>query len=1120
VNLESLRELLDAAQAAEGSGLLRERHPNLRELVVNSPPRPSLGLGGTWRLIDADGTRGKLRWLPSTARAERLAALAEVCEGLPLARVVARRGQFLLEEWIFGDTLAETALCAERAAQLGELAGRLASSTPEEHGHNSFPRSDESLLDKGWRGLETAWTAGCLTTAEVDQLGRRMEANRPRNLDVGLVHLDLKPENVVSTGQGLRLIDNELLEVGPLDQDLARLWCLWPMSATQRNHFQRAYERVRPMQDFLLHEVFWAIQTLATTLAWQLRLGNAPEGLVVGLKRLADGELPRNWVTPPTGVDPAGADVNPAANRAARRVRLAFLCDYLAIGGQERICLELIRGLDRRRFEPFLYAFRGGALESEFRQLGIPLLIGSPRDPLVAESKWTVEDVREKLAYRGLLAATLRRDAIDAALVFAWRDALPALQQAGVRVAIEKLDGPSLIGKLVDKSGFDRVVAESQTVRNDLLNRVTEFGLTADQVEFIYPGIDLASFDPQSVDRDARRAELGIGPDDFVVGTVGRLIPDKNVKLLVKAFATLAASAVERGAARLLICGPDGGALPELRELVTALGLESRTLFLPPTTKVAQVLATLDVFVMTSLREGLPTALLEAMAMGLPIVTTGIGSIPEVLRGNGFLLPGYAAEGIGQRLARLWEDSELRRVQGAHSRSIATRFASRHSVGRYQELVLECLAEKPATAPPWPAGADWSADGTGTPEDEQPAAHGLAASPTLPRVLALLDGLEDSQRDLLPALAGQTELTLVWLRRPAQRHSDPPPLGKLKYRAKVDFDTSPRFEVLCAAQIGRYRPDIVYLAPTRDEGLVARLRLLLDALPAERRPRLVRSLRAFQCREWSLHSCTDQTQTLVRTSPHAHLADGWVLESAPLRDRAQHVLGLDPSLMLVVPTSQSLAQVVPPQPRLSQADQQLHLGLPGHLSGSKHTSGWWLDLVRELGQAGFVVHSFFTGDELAARQCHELAQECPQYHCESPLDLRDGEGTARRLSRLDLVGIFAGAAPGGGHPREDLGVPVQGVQAWLLGGVPVVCDSRQRGLAEWISHLGWGFVVDEAVDAAGLIHRRDEIATATRACLERRTLLSAESQAVRMARFLRRVLSQRTPRGSVEVIQP
>ena len=639
---------------------------------------------GSWMLRLADGRLVKGRRLENAERSDRLAMLTDLVEESRLATVTARRGDALLENWVVGPTLDSIPLELETAQALGGLLGRIATSSATSSLLEPRQRSTESLLIKLEQTLAELSAAEVVTRDTCRRLLTRARENAPERLGSGLVHLDLQPRNVVMTATGPTVIDNELLDVGVLDMDLARTWYLWPMSAAAQGRFLRGYAEWRSPKTFLLHEVFWAVHTLASAAAYRHRTKQPVGELSRALERLACGELPRRWVD--------NADVEQAC--AGEPVRLAFICDYLAIGGQERICLNLLRGLDRSRFAPYIYAFRGGALAASFRELDVPLLIGSDRDPLEAQEKWTARDSEEKLAYRDTLAAALARDRIDAALVFAWRDGVPAAQAAGVRVVIEKLDGPMLLGKIADKSGFDRVVAESVTLRDEVLTRRAEWGLDEERIEWVFPGIDLAEFNPTRFDRAVERARLGLCENDLVIGTVSRLITDKNIKLLLQAFAGIDPATCP-GTPQLLIVGPDGGALADLQACAHDLGINDRVHFLPATDRVAAVMAAMDVFGMTSLREGLPTVILEAMAMGLPILTTGTGSIPEVMDGNGFLLPDFGPEGLASRLQRLLCDPNLRQGMAQRSRVLATRFELRHSIGRYEEMILECLAEKP-----------------------------------------------------------------------------------------------------------------------------------------------------------------------------------------------------------------------------------------------------------------------------------------------------------------------------------------------------------------------------------------------------------------------------------------
>jgi ribonucleoside-diphosphate reductase alpha chain len=91
-------------------------------------------------------------------------------------------------------------------------------------------------------------------------------------------------------------VDNELLDVGSLDMDLARTWYLWPMSAAAQTRFLRGYEQWRSPRTFLLYEVFWAVHTLACAAAYLQRSRQPVGELPRALERLAGGELPRRWV--------------------------------------------------------------------------------------------------------------------------------------------------------------------------------------------------------------------------------------------------------------------------------------------------------------------------------------------------------------------------------------------------------------------------------------------------------------------------------------------------------------------------------------------------------------------------------------------------------------------------------------------------------------------------------------------------------------------------------------------------------------------------------------------------------------------------------------------------------
>jgi glycosyltransferase involved in cell wall biosynthesis len=168
----------------------------------------------------------------------------------------------------------------------------------------------------------------------------------------------------------------------------------------------------------------------------------------------------------------------------------------------------------------------------------------------------------------------------------------------------------------------DRVTAVSGRVKRSLAE-IEGFDPAA--IEVIHNGIDPARF--TSTREDARRL-LGVPAAASVVGTVGRLNPIKNQALLIRAFQRVLQEAPD---ALLLIVG-DGEEGARLRGLAAELRLDGSVRFLGARDDVERILPAFDVFALSSLSEGMPVTLLEAMAASVAIVSTAVGGIPEILR--------------------------------------------------------------------------------------------------------------------------------------------------------------------------------------------------------------------------------------------------------------------------------------------------------------------------------------------------------------------------------------------------------------------------------------------------------------------------------------------------------
>lgn len=207
-------------------------------------------------------------------------------------------------------------------------------------------------------------------------------------------------------------------------------------------------------------------------------------------------------------------------------------------------------------------------------------------------------------------------------------------------------------------------------------------GVPPDRLRVIPNGVVLQAPGGDGARRDARR-ELGTG-DGFVVGAVGRLAPEKNLGLLLRAFARATAGTPD---ARLALIG-DGTERAALERLAADLGIAARVVFAGWRRDVPRLLPALDVLALSSHSEGLPLAVLEAMAAGIAVVATAVGDIPDVVRDGetGRLVPAGDEPALAAALDELRRDPERRGSLGRAGRAlVAARYSRDAMVNAYVE---------------------------------------------------------------------------------------------------------------------------------------------------------------------------------------------------------------------------------------------------------------------------------------------------------------------------------------------------------------------------------------------------------------------------------------------------
>ena len=235
---------------------------------------------------------------------------------------------------------------------------------------------------------------------------------------------------------------------------------------------------------------------------------------------------------------------------------------------------------------------------------------------------------------------------------------------------------------------FDLIVAISPDVRNELIAA----GIQADRITIIDNGISLGSAECGDA-RGEARSRLGLSDGDSVIGCIASLTIEKAHKDLIRAFADLAKSRPEM---KLVLVG-DGNELENLKNMASELSMSDRIVFAGRRNDARLLYPAFDIFALVSYAEGLPMAMLEAMASKVPVVASHVGAIPDVIEDgkNGLLVQPANIGSITKAVHRFIENSDMRLNLGrAGYETIVEKYSSKRMTGDYERLYLSAMRRK------------------------------------------------------------------------------------------------------------------------------------------------------------------------------------------------------------------------------------------------------------------------------------------------------------------------------------------------------------------------------------------------------------------------------------------
>lgn len=381
------------------------------------------------------------------------------------------------------------------------------------------------------------------------------------------------------------------------------------------------------------------------------------------------------------------------------RIKVCHIITKLELGGAQQNTLYTVDHLNKERFEAMLISGTGGMLDADASALkGVKTVFTGklvrricPANDAMSllklyftlrkERPQVVHTHSSKAGILGRIAAWLARVPVVVHTFHGF--GFHALQSWPVRTFYVTLE--KACAKFSDKL---IVVSKENTIK------ALDNGIGKEsQYMVIRSGIETNKFKNLKIDKDQQRKKLGIEPGETVVTTIGPFKPQKNLEDFIK----VAAKVLTRNKNyKFLIIG-DGELRPQLTLQIQSLGLTDKILLLGWRRDIAEILAVSEIFAMTSLWEGLPRSILEAMCSSLPVIANSVDGVKEIVKDgqNGYLVGVHDLDTMANYIIRLASSDNLRRELGSRGLSFISKdYDIDQMVSQQEELYMELLRSK------------------------------------------------------------------------------------------------------------------------------------------------------------------------------------------------------------------------------------------------------------------------------------------------------------------------------------------------------------------------------------------------------------------------------------------
>ncbi len=371
------------------------------------------------------------------------------------------------------------------------------------------------------------------------------------------------------------------------------------------------------------------------------------------------------------------------------KITILYVFAALPVGGAEQVLVTEVEGLDKTRYTPLVCVLsEKGPIGEMIEKMGIPVI------PLFRMKKnrfdyGIIRDLKRVMVQEKVsIVHTHLYDGGKYGRLAARLAKVPVVIHTIHNIYVKRRSKHHLINWCL--SFFtDRIIAVSGAVKESV---VRYDHIRPEKIQVLYNGIDLSQGD-LALDRDDVRSSLGIKHQDVVIGVIARLEEQKGHQVLLEALSLIPDLPTNL---KVLIVG-DGKLRLSLEEETKKRGLSSRVVFLGTRKPIFPILKALDLFLLPSLWEGFSIALLEALAMGVPVIATKVGGAEEVITSGqqGLLIPPGEAHSLAAAIGEAWlhRDRFLRMAELGKEK-VRQNFSKERHLTLLQDLYQEVLAEK------------------------------------------------------------------------------------------------------------------------------------------------------------------------------------------------------------------------------------------------------------------------------------------------------------------------------------------------------------------------------------------------------------------------------------------